>query len=135
VWNKGFTLLELLIVLALVSILSAVGYTSYQSLILKARRIDAQTTLLNYHTHLQKCFIGNHDFEACAIELNLLMPQNSLERFYQVQVLNINNTTFILQATAQNSQQEDEHCWKFTLDQALQRLAYDTQGNKNADCW
>ena len=43
--NKGFTLIELMIVIAIVGILAAVGYPSYVSHVKKANRAELQVEL------------------------------------------------------------------------------------------
>ncbi|MFI4954833.1 MAG: type IV pilin protein [Gammaproteobacteria bacterium] len=133
--NNGFSLLELLIVLILIGILSVAAFSSYQHITLKARRLDAQTTLLNYHTQLQKCFMTEHNYTTCIQQFNLEASQNSLENFYKIQAIQIEITDYTLQALAQGTQQQDESCYRFTLDHFLQRLAYDQNGNTQPHCW
>src|SRR5210317_461291 len=46
--NKGFTIIELMIVLVIVAILAAIAYPSYVNYVRKANRGDAQQLLLNW---------------------------------------------------------------------------------------
>ena len=41
----GFTLIELMITVAVVAILSAIAYPSYQEYVLRSRRVEAQSLL------------------------------------------------------------------------------------------
>ncbi len=42
---RGFTLIELMITVAVVAILSAIAYPSYQEYVLRSRRVEAQSLL------------------------------------------------------------------------------------------
>ena len=52
--KKGFTLIELMIVVAIVAILAAVGFPSYNNYQKRARRSDAQQLLLDTANKLEQ---------------------------------------------------------------------------------
>ena len=54
--NGGFTLIELMIVVAIVAILAAIAYPAYTSQIMKADRSDARAALLAAAQSLEKCY-------------------------------------------------------------------------------
>ena len=49
---RGFTLIELMIVVAVVAILASVAYPSYVSQVRKGRRADAETVLLQAEQYI-----------------------------------------------------------------------------------
>jgi len=135
VWNKnfGFSLLEILIVLVLISLLVGIGITQYQHFILKARRSDAQTSLLDYHARLQRCFVMTHSYRACIDIENF--PQPSLNGFYEIQALDFDLKKYTLQAIVNNYQQNDSVCYRFTINQFHELLAYNQLEQVNLACW
>ena len=59
VQNRGFTLIELMIVVAIVVILAAIAYPSYQSQVEMTRRADAHTVLMQAAQHLERVYSHN----------------------------------------------------------------------------
>lgn len=55
----GFTLIELMIVVAIVAILAAVAYPSYQNNIVKSRRADAQAALQGLAQAIERFYTSN----------------------------------------------------------------------------
>ena len=51
--NKGFTLIELMIVVAIIGVLAAIAYPSYENYIIKSKRADMMTELQNVASELQ----------------------------------------------------------------------------------
>lgn len=65
---QGFTLIELMIVVAIVSILSAIAYPSYRQFVLKGRRAEGRAALVGilqaqerYYTQYGKYYTGKAD--------------------------------------------------------------------------
>jgi len=59
---KGFTLIELMIVVAIVAILAAVALPSYNNSIDKSRRADAQSALLGFSQAMEQFFTANSTY-------------------------------------------------------------------------
>ena len=57
--NKGFTLIELMVVIVIISLLAMVAVPSYKTSVAKARRADAQTSLSNFANTMELYFTEN----------------------------------------------------------------------------
>lgn len=57
--SAGFTLIEVMIVVAIVGILAAVAYPSYQEHVRKAKRADAQTALMELSQFMERYYTSN----------------------------------------------------------------------------
>ncbi len=57
--QKGFTLIELMIVVAIVAILAAIAYPSYQEYVRKTKRVEMQSSLLEIAGKIQRYKIAN----------------------------------------------------------------------------
>lgn len=60
--QKGFTLIELMIVVAIIGIISAIAYPSYQNYVKKTKRVEVQAELLSIANHLQRYKVANFTF-------------------------------------------------------------------------
>ena len=124
--GKGFTLIELMIVIAIVAILVALALPSYTRYVRKANRGEAQALLLNWANN-QELWRAN-DTDYASVD-ELVAPTHTKYRF--TLTLPEATTLYTLTATAQDDQANDEDkgtpCTALTLDQS--------NGKGPADCW
>ena len=72
--QSGFTLIELMIVVAVVGILAAVAYPSYLDQIRKSRRADAQAALMNVAGRQQQYLLDTRTYSGTLAGLNVAIP-------------------------------------------------------------
>ena len=111
--NQGFTLIELMIVVAIVAIASAIAIPSYNEYIMRARRADAKTALQNASLWMERALTATGTYPLPAnFPASLSAVQNG---FYTVSLDPVSTlATFQLNAAPQNAQASDK-CGTFTL--------------------
>lgn len=60
--TTGFTLIELMIVVAIVGLLAAIAYPSYQDQVRKSRRSDGKVALTTVAQKLERCYTVNGSY-------------------------------------------------------------------------
>jgi type IV pilus assembly protein PilE len=130
-YQYGFTLIEILIVVAIVAILAAIALPSYRSSILKSRRADAIQVLSEGAVIMERCYAQNFSYNAACANTP---PAVSAQGFYTV-ALTSGATTFTLTASAKGTQVGDTLCQTFSVDQAGQKIGLDSGGAQQSGCW
>lgn len=115
----GFTLIELMIVVAIVGILAAVAYPSYQDHIRKSRRAAAQSFLMDVGAKQQQYLIDARTYASTLAELNMSAPPE-VSSYYNIDFdpTPSTPTAFNVRATPQGSQTPDLAGARLELDQS-----------------
>lgn len=124
----GFTLLELMIVVLVMTILISVGMPSYQRYMLRGYRAEARTALLSAAQWLERAITANGTYPTA---LPATLQQTDAGRYRITLALSSNNTAFTLTATPQGGQAKDE-CGNLTLTNTNVR---GTSRSNVANCW
>lgn len=118
--NKGFTLVELMIVIVVIAILGSIALPSYQETMRKGRRADAKNTLLELAA-LQERFYSENGAYGTLATIAGSTTVASPEGFYNVTVVlggGGRPQTYRLTAARQGGQIDDSKCGDFRYNQA-----------------
>ena len=133
-WSKGFTLVELMIAVAIVGILAAIAYPSYVNYINRAHRSDGLAMLSQFQLILERCYAQNFSYVA-ACNAKPAFPLTSQQGFYTINIANLSASTYTLTATTLGTQVGDLTCAIMTVNQANVRTAVNTGGVAQTTCW
>jgi type IV pilus assembly protein PilE len=146
--NKGFTLVELMVTVAVVAIIAAVALPSYRQYIRRANRVDATGALLRLAGNQERFYLQNNTY--AAEDLMGTAPPGGLgiestERgFYDLAMAPAAGgytSGFTATATVASGgdQADDADCASFTVDETGRRSAADSGGTTSPEitdrCW
>lgn len=135
--NSGFTLIEVMVVVAIIGVLVGFAYPSYMEYVRKSNRADAKVALNDTAQRLQRCFTTYSAYNnancSAATAYNGGASTATPEGFYSITAA-INATTFTLTASpvAGTTQANDAKCTAFTLSHTGARGA---SGSDADNCW
>jgi len=142
--QRGFSLIELMIVVAIIAIISAFAYPSYDRYVIKTKRSVAQNALLQVADRQQQFFMDNKRFAADIT--NLGFPANpyvvddngtstvasDADAVYSLSLSNVTATTWTATATPLNSQlSRDTYCGSLTITQTGAK----SKSGASDECW
>ena len=136
--NNGFTLIEMMIVVAVIGIIAAIAVPSYSQYMFDARRTDAIAFLSEVAGEQQRYFSENNEYATAMSDLGYGTADTfpSPEAHYTISVSNPNGEAngYLLSATpvAGGRQAGDDECNVFTMSSTGVKA---NTGGSNSNCW
>ena len=134
--EAGFSLIELMITVGILTILASIALPSYRAYVLRSNRGDATQALLRIAAQQEKFFLQNNTYAGTVDDLNV--DTKSEHGLYDLTVTagDVNGFTAEAVANADESQADDDACQTFRIDAQGRKLALDSGGASNDDtCW
>lgn len=131
--RRGFTLVELLIAVVVLTILAAVALPSYQRMVQKGRRADAVALLSRIQQAQERWRSNNSSYAGTLAALNFTHAVSD-KGYYQAALSDVSATGYTITATAVSgsAQAGDTACTSMTVTQSSGNLAY---GGTTNGCW
>ncbi|MFQ2052336.1 type IV pilin protein [Aeromonas veronii] len=128
---RGFSLIELMIVIAIVAILGTIAYPAYQQYVLTSHRVEAKSMLLNAANRQETYFMDFNQYASSAADLGI--SSASENGLYQLSIAVSGNTyTLSASAGAATAQAKDTDCTVFSINQLGVKSA---SGAASNSCW
>ncbi len=121
--SRGFTLIELMIVVVIIGVLTAFALPQYTQHVNRARRAEAATVLRNAQQFMQRLYAANNTYQNGGVAPTLpaafqTSPPNATRSNYSVTVVTPTPGSYTLTATrAADGPMATDVCGDLTIDQ------------------
>jgi type IV pilus assembly protein PilE len=135
---RGFTLVEVIIVVLIISVLAAIAYPAYQNSVVKTRRGAAKSCLLESELFMQRFYTTNLRYDQTLAGVAVALPActagTAVTNHYNVTLGGLGARAYTLTATPQGLQAtKDTYCGTLSINQLGTKTK---SGTETLDyCW
>jgi type IV pilus assembly protein PilE len=133
--NRGFTLIEAMVVVGIIGLIAAIGYPSYRDQVIKSRRAEGMGALLELADRMERHYsdAGTYRKDAVTdITVADVFPSFSSD-YYTLTIDAQDNISFTVSAARKGTQLKDK-CGTFTLtSQGEKKVSLGSLPKE--DCW
>ncbi len=127
---RGVTLMELMIVVVILGILTAVAFPNYQEFTARAKRTEAKSLLLEIASNQERFYLNANRFGSLA-DLGYADPLVTESGNYTIAIAAPDASNYTAVATYNHGGTERDRCTTFTIDGRGNKTSSGTLGN----CW
>lgn len=120
--QKGFSLIELMIVVAIIAILAAIAYPSYTQYKVRTNRVDVQSEMMGIAQRLQSYYVINHNYTNATLDNGTTIKNYPVSNSVYKITLVPGGQTYTLTAEPESS----------SIQMGNGNVVLDSQGQK---CW
>ena len=128
---SGMTLIELMIVVAIVGSLAAIAGPAWNDQVIKSRRADARNTLLAAQIEQEQYRANNLTYATSMSAMGMGSFDSTSRDYYRLEVVSADATSFLITATPNGNQANDSTCNVF----AVRQTGPEHSGYAALSCW
>ena len=119
--SRGFTIIEVMIVVVIVAILAAIAIPSYTQYVTRSKIAEATSTLMSQRVKMEQFFQDNRTYVgACAA--GTVAPLPSGLKYFTVNCGNLTNASYTITATGNVAGDTSMNGFSYSIDQANNRI-------------
>ncbi len=141
---RGFTLIELVIVITLIAVLASIAIPSYRNYVMRGHRTVAKTALVELQARQEGYYVDRKRY--ATLLTRLAYPSDPVwitatgepdtsaqpDSIYRIELANVTATDYTLQAVPVGAQADDSRCGTLTVVASGRKSA---SGSDGVDCW
>ncbi|MCB5188826.1 prepilin-type N-terminal cleavage/methylation domain-containing protein [Methylobacillus caricis] len=129
--NKGFTLIELMIVVAIIAILASIAVPSYSKYVARAKVAEAISQLSDIRNRMERSYQDRRLYDCSQVA----MPASPAVRYFTYACSNPNgNQTFLITATGVATEGVSGYSFTINQDNARRTTGF-PDSTVPANCW
>ena len=133
--HHGFTLIELMIVVAVIGILAAIVLPSYQQHVLRTRRAVAAGCLMELAQHMERAYTTSMTYSGATLPNTTCRSDLANSYSFAFATGEPTATTFKIVATPTGAQTSDTACAAISLTQSGVKASSGTLPTTDPTCW
>ncbi len=125
--SKGFTLIEMLFVIAIIALFATFAYPGYRESIIRARRVDGHLALMELANKMENYYSKQQTYQGATLgtgsATDVLSSKESSQKWYRLVITEQTDKNYTLQAIPRGTQA--------LQDKACQTLCLNSYGKKS----
>jgi type IV pilus assembly protein PilE len=130
---KGFTLIEIMITVAIVAILASIALPAYNDYVMRSKISEAVANLSDMRTKMEQFFLDNRTYAgACAAGTVAPLPSG---KYFNYACSGLSGTAYTVTATGKASTDMSDFVYNINEKNERKTLGVPPSWTSTSDCW